>query len=85
MGKGDKKSRRGKVTNGTYGKRRMRKASVPLFDNTETAVAEKKEEKKPVEKKKAPVKKAAAEPKAEKVEKPKKTVKEESSEAKEAE
>lgn len=85
MGKGDKKSRRGKVTNGSYGARRMRKASVPLFDKTETAVAEKKEEKKPVEKKKAPVKKAAAAPKAEKVEKPKKTEKEESSDAMEAE
>ena len=85
MGKGDKKSRRGKVNNGSYGKRRMRKASVPLFDHVETAVAEKKEEKKTVEKEKAPVKKAAAEPKAEKVEKPKKAEKEESSEEKEAE
>ena len=28
MGKGDKKSRRGKITNGSYGKRRPRKSSV---------------------------------------------------------
>ncbi|ASW75774.1 30S ribosomal protein THX [Chryseobacterium piperi] len=27
MGKGDKKSRRGKINNGSYGKRRPRKAS----------------------------------------------------------
>ncbi|SHM00594.1 30S ribosomal protein THX [Chryseobacterium polytrichastri] len=27
MGKGDKKSRRGKINNGSYGKRRLRKAS----------------------------------------------------------
>jgi len=27
MGKGDKKSRRGKITNGSYGKRRPRKSS----------------------------------------------------------
>ena len=68
MGKGDKKSRRGKVTNGSYGKTRMRKASVPLFDKVETATAEKKEVKKPEAKKKAPAKKVE-EPKAEKVEK----------------
>lgn len=30
MGKGDKKSRRGKITNGSYGKRRPRKSSVPV-------------------------------------------------------
>jgi len=29
MGKGDKKSKRGKITNGSYGKRRLRKASKP--------------------------------------------------------
>ena len=85
MGKGDKKSRRGKVTNGSYGKSRMRKESVPLYDKSETATAEKKEVKKPVEKKKAPVKKAVAEPKAEKVEKPKKAEKAATSEEKEAE
>ncbi|WP_082498328.1 30S ribosomal protein THX [Chryseobacterium sp. Leaf180] len=27
MGKGDKKSKRGKINNGSYGKRRLRKAS----------------------------------------------------------
>ena len=49
MGKGDKKTRRGKVTNGSYGKTRMRKASVPLYDTTETATKEKKEVKKAVD------------------------------------
>ena len=68
MGKGDKKSRRGKVTNGSYGKSRMRKASVPLYENAETATVDKKEVKKPEAKKKAPAKKVE-EPKAEKVEK----------------
>ncbi len=63
MGKGDKKSRRGKVTNGSYGKTRMRKASMPLYDKVESAAVETKVEKKPAEKKKAPVKKAV-EPKA---------------------
>ncbi|WP_294244224.1 30S ribosomal protein THX [uncultured Chryseobacterium sp.] len=29
MGKGDKKSKRGKINNGSYGKRRLRKASKP--------------------------------------------------------
>lgn len=36
MGKGDKKSKRGKINNGSYGKRRQRKAS-----KTTTAGAEK--------------------------------------------
>ena len=74
MGKGDKKSRRGKVTNGSYGKTRMRKPSEPLFDKVESTTVETKVEKKPAEKKKAPAKKAA-EPKAEKPEKPKKVEK----------
>ncbi|MCJ7933483.1 MAG: 30S ribosomal protein THX [Chryseobacterium sp.] len=30
MGKGDKKSRRGKINSGSYGKRRPRKASKPI-------------------------------------------------------
>ncbi|CEJ70785.1 30S ribosomal protein THX [Chryseobacterium oranimense] len=30
MGKGDKKSRRGKINSGSYGKRRPRKASKPV-------------------------------------------------------
>ncbi len=30
MGKGDKKSKRGKINNGSYGKRRLRKASKPV-------------------------------------------------------
>jgi 30S ribosomal protein S31 len=29
MGKGDKKSRRGKINSGSYGKRRLRKSSKP--------------------------------------------------------
>lgn len=29
MGKGDKKSRRGKINAGSYGKKRLRKASKP--------------------------------------------------------
>lgn len=46
MGKGDQKSRRGKVTNGSYGKTRMRKDSVPLHTEPkaeENAAPEKKE------------------------------------------
>ena len=43
MGKGDQKSRRGKVTNGSYGKSRMRKESVPL--HTEPKTEEKAAEK----------------------------------------
>ena len=68
MGKGDKKSRRGKVTNGSYGKSRMRKASMPLFDKAGSSTEE-KVEKKTVAKKKEPVKKAAPEPKVAKAEK----------------
>lgn len=83
MGKGDKKTRRGKVTNGSYGKTRMRKASVPLYDKVESATEDKKEEKKVVAKKKTAPKKVA-EPKAEKVEKKAKEEKTETSEEKEA-
>lgn len=35
MGKGDKKSRRGKITNGSYGKRRPRKSSKTLVTSEE--------------------------------------------------
>ena len=66
MGKGDKRSRRGKVTNGSYGNSRMRKDSTPLYDQAEASAEQPKEEKKPVEKKKETAKKAAPEAKAEK-------------------
>lgn len=39
MGKGDKKSRRGKINNGSYGKRRPRKTQKPV------AASEEKEKK----------------------------------------
>ncbi|ASK30785.1 30S ribosomal protein THX [Chryseobacterium sp. T16E-39] len=35
MGKGDRKSRRGKINNGSYGKRRPRKASKSLTASEE--------------------------------------------------
>jgi 30S ribosomal protein S31 len=35
MGKGDKKSKRGKINNGSYGKRRPRKASKTLITSEE--------------------------------------------------
>ncbi|MGA9211192.1 30S ribosomal protein THX [Kaistella sp.] len=56
MGKGDKKSRRGKITNGSYGKRRPRKS-----EKVAVAVVEK-----PV---KVKAEKAAAKPKATKAKK----------------
>ena len=62
MGKGDKKSKHGKIIAGSYGKSRMRKESVPLY----TAPAEPKEkvEKAPKEAVKKEVKpKAKASPK----------------------
>ncbi|WP_081411662.1 30S ribosomal protein THX [Chryseobacterium gregarium] len=37
MGKGDRKSRRGKINNGSYGKRRLRKASKPVTASEEKA------------------------------------------------
>jgi 30S ribosomal protein S31 len=37
MGKGDKKSKRGKINNGSYGKRRQRKASKPVAASEEKA------------------------------------------------
>ncbi|MET3538772.1 30S ribosomal protein THX [Chryseobacterium limigenitum] len=35
MGKGDKKSRRGKINNGSYGKRRPKKASKQITPSEE--------------------------------------------------
>ena len=63
MGKGDKKTRRGKITNGSYGKTRQKKASKSVV------VVEKQAKAKP--EKVAPekeVKPKAAKPKAEKPE-----------------
>ena len=37
MGKGDKKSRRGKINNGSYGKRRPKKASKSVATSEEKA------------------------------------------------
>ncbi|WP_294323700.1 30S ribosomal protein THX [Chryseobacterium sp. sg2396] len=37
MGKGDKKSKRGKINNGSYGKRRPRKASKSAVVSEEKA------------------------------------------------
>ncbi|SEW48968.1 SSU ribosomal protein S31P [Chryseobacterium wanjuense] len=37
MGKGDKKSKRGKINNGSYGKRRPRKASKSIEASAEKA------------------------------------------------
>ena len=62
MGKGDKKTKRGKITQGSYGKTRPKKSSKP-------AVAAGKPEKVKAEKpEKAEPKPKAAKPKAEKVE-----------------
>ncbi len=41
MGKGDRKSRRGKIHRGTYGKRRPRK-SKPVVENKEENIEKKK-------------------------------------------
>ncbi|WP_299552856.1 30S ribosomal protein THX [Seonamhaeicola sp.] len=41
MGKGDKKSRRGKITNGTYGVRRPRKKKVKTVVKKATTKAKK--------------------------------------------
>jgi 30S ribosomal protein S31 len=34
MGKGDKKSKRGKIIAGSYGKKRMKKKSNPLYSTS---------------------------------------------------
>lgn len=75
MGKGDRKTKRGKVTMGSYGKRRPRKENQPAFVSKQVkpntadsaldepkAKAPKVEKKAPTktEAKKAPAKKAAA-------------------------
>ena len=81
MGKGDRKTKRGKVTMGSYGKRRPRKENQTAFVSKEVkpntvdkaleepkAKAEKSEKKAPIKTaaKKAPAKKAAAKPAAKK-------------------
>lgn len=83
MGKGDKKSRRGKIILGTYGVRRPKKkaetapepqkvvaAQKPVKEKKEKAVAEVKETKAPVVREHKP--KTDKAEKAEKAEKPKK-------------
>lgn len=75
MGKGDKKTRRGKITQGSYGKTRPKKSSKPVV------IAEKST--KPIAEPKAEPK--TAKPKAKKVEteekpKPKRPKKEEKAE-----
>jgi len=61
MGKGDQKTRRGKIIRGSYGKRRPRKGTTY---HASAEVAKPVEEAKPAVKKE---KKAPAKPKAEKV------------------
>ncbi|SFI25556.1 30S ribosomal protein THX [Halpernia frigidisoli] len=65
MGKGDKKTKRGKIIAGSYGKSRMKKESEPLY--TEPAEPKAKVEKAPKEvaKKEAKPKAKAAPKKAE--------------------
>ena len=46
MGKGDKRTKRGKLFAGTYGKARPRKKVVTKTTTTETTTTEKTEEKK---------------------------------------
>ncbi|MCE3007850.1 MAG: 30S ribosomal protein THX [Bacteroidetes bacterium] len=55
MGRGDRRSRKGKIWLGSFGKTRLRKRSKPVAAQAEAVVA-----KSPAEKKKAPAKKAAA-------------------------
>jgi 30S ribosomal protein S31 len=66
MGKGDKKTKRGKIVNGSYGVRRKRKVSTPIIKKADKAVKEVK----PVEKVevKAPKKPTAPKKKKEKEE-----------------
>ena len=58
MGKGDQRTKRGKIIRGSYGKTRLRKPATT--ESVEAPVAEVKEEPKVAEKKakKAPAKKA---------------------------
>lgn len=57
MGKGDRRSRRGKIFRGTFGKSRKHKTTVPSVAPKAEPVAE-AEVKAPAPKKKAPRKKA---------------------------
>lgn len=86
MGKGDKKTKRGKIVLGTYGVRRRRKisfkAAVKANEEKNIRVAAQKKEKAVAEvkekaaKEKAPVKEKPVKEKAEKAEKPEKAEKE---------
>ena len=59
MGKGDKKSKKGKISSGSYGVSRKRKKSAPYVAKVKKTTQKKEEA--PTEKaKKAPAKKAAA-------------------------
>jgi len=58
MGKGDKKTKRGKIVNKSYGVRRPKKQSSGFVPTPKAQVVVEKEEGAPV--KKAPVKKASA-------------------------
>lgn len=60
MGKGDKKTRRGKITNGSYGKTRPKKSSTAVTVTEKSAKAEPV-----VEKPKAAAKPKTTKPKAE--------------------
>lgn len=73
MGKGDKKSKRGKIIAGSYGKSRMKKESEPLFKDAgpqdKPVKAPKEEEKKEAKPKaKAEPKKTEDKPAAKKAE-----------------
>lgn len=63
MGKGDQKSKKGKISSGSYGVSRKRKKAVAYVAKPVKKAAPKKKEEAPAEKpaaKKAPAKKAAA-------------------------
>ncbi len=58
MGKGDKKSKKGKISSGSYGVTRKRKKAATFVTKPKAKKAAPKKEKEPAEK--APAKKAAA-------------------------
>lgn len=60
MGKGDKRSKKGKRILGTYGNSRKKKVAAPIIVTKKKAKPAKEETTKETEAKKAPAKKAAA-------------------------
>ena len=60
MGKGDKKSKKGKITLGSYGVRRKKKKTKAYVAPVEKPAKKEAAEKKPAAKKKAAAKKPAA-------------------------